>query len=160
MSLINYLNIDLNDIIILASSVHSFNDISKLIPKINLSNGLNTRRYMIDKINLPIKEKSLLYEMKTYMHDLFIKQDKMTMAHSIENRVPFTDNDLVEYSLSYLSNTNFNYSYLPNISKNTKIILKSYQLNILEIFLMISCGFFSSIFTVKIFKTKPRDNPL
>ena len=116
--------LDLNDIIILASSVHSFNDISKLIPKINLSNGLNTRRYMIDKINLPIKEKSLLYEMKTYMHDLFIKQDKMTMAHSIENRVPFTDNDLVEYSLSYLSSTNFNYSYLPNISKNTKKYLK------------------------------------
>ena len=117
-------NLDLDDIIILASSVHSFNDISKLIPKINLSNGLKTRREMIDKIKLPIKEKSLIYEMKTYMHDLFIKQDKMTMAHSIENRVPFLDNSLVDYSLSYLSNTNFDYSYFPNISKKTKKYLK------------------------------------
>ena len=115
---------DLNDIIILSSSVHSFKDISNLIPKIDLVNGLDSRRKMIKKIHLPNKRKSLIYEMKTYMHELFIKQDKMTMAHSIENRVPFLDNDLVEYSLSHLANSNFDYSYFPNISKNTKKYLK------------------------------------
>ena len=117
-------SLDFNDIIILSSSVHSFKDISNLIPKIDLVNGLDSRRKMIKKIHLPNKQKSLIYEMKTYMHDLFIKQDKMTMAHSIENRVPFLDNDLVEYSLSYLANSNFDYSFIPNISKNTKKYLK------------------------------------
>lgn len=117
-------NLNLNDIIILLSSFHSFKNISKLIPKIDLSNALNVRRKIIDKIDLPNKEKNLIYEMKTYMHELFIKQDKMTMAHSIENRVPFLDNSLVEYTLSNLSNSNFDYSYFPNIAKNTKKYLK------------------------------------
>ena len=62
--------------------------------------------------------------MKTYMHDLLIRADKMAMAHSIENRVPFLDNDLVEYSLSNLANSNFDYSIFPNINKNTKKYLK------------------------------------
>jgi asparagine synthase (glutamine-hydrolysing) len=117
-------NLNLNDIIILLSSTHSFKDISNLIPKINLLSGLDSRREMISKIKLPNKQKSLIYEMKTYMHDLCIKQDKMTMASSIENRVPFLDNDLVDYSLSNLAYSNFDYSYFSNISKNTKKYLK------------------------------------
>ena len=40
-------NLDLNDIMILSSSVH-FKDISKLIPKINLSKGLDVRRKMLN----------------------------------------------------------------------------------------------------------------
>ena len=117
-------SLDLNDIIILLSSVHSLKDISNLVPKLDLEKGLNSRRKIIKEINLPNKQKSLIYEMKTYMHDLFIKQDKMTMAHSIENRVPFLDNDLVEYSLTYLANSNFDYSYFRNINKKTKKYLK------------------------------------
>ncbi len=117
-------NLDLNDIMILSSSVHYHKDISNLIPKINLSKGLDVRRKTIKSINLPNKYKSLVYEMKTYMHDLLIRADKMAMAHSIENRVPFLDNDLVEYSLSNLANSNFDYSFFPNINKNTKKYLK------------------------------------
>ena len=117
-------NLDLNDIMILSSSVHSYKDISKLIPKINLLKGLDVRRKMIKSINLPNKYKNLVYEMKTYMHDLLIRADKMTMAHSIENRVPFLDNNLVEYSLSNLANSNFDYSIFPNINTNTKKYLK------------------------------------
>ena len=118
------MKLDANDIIILLSSVHSFNDIKNLIPKIDLFKGLVSRRKTIEKIYLPYKQKSLIYEMKTYMHDLFLRQDKMTMAHSIESRVPFLDNDLVEYSLSYLSHSNYDYSYFSNITKNTKKYLK------------------------------------
>lgn len=40
------------------------------------------------------------YEMLTYMPDLLMRQDKMSMAHSIENRVPFLDNEMVSTSLS------------------------------------------------------------
>lgn len=40
------------------------------------------------------------YEMLTYLPDLLMRQDKMSMAHSIENRVPFLDNEMVHLALS------------------------------------------------------------
>ncbi len=36
--------------------------------------------------------------MKTYLHELLMKQDQMSMAASIESRVPFLDHRLVEFS--------------------------------------------------------------
>ena len=42
---------------------------------------------------------SLLYaDTKTYLHELLMKQDQMSMAASIESRVPFLDHKLVEFS--------------------------------------------------------------
>jgi asparagine synthase (glutamine-hydrolysing) len=38
--------------------------------------------------------------MHSYLPDLLIRQDKMSMAHSIENRVPFLDNEVVENSFT------------------------------------------------------------
>jgi asparagine synthase (glutamine-hydrolysing) len=41
----------------------------------------------------------LLYaDMKTYLHELLMKQDQMSMAASLESRVPFLDWALVEFS--------------------------------------------------------------
>jgi asparagine synthase (glutamine-hydrolysing) len=41
----------------------------------------------------------LLYaDTKTYLHELLMKQDQMSMAASIESRVPFLDHKLVEFS--------------------------------------------------------------
>ncbi|NOR28392.1 MAG: hypothetical protein GQ540_07675, partial [Lutibacter sp.] len=40
------------------------------------------------------------YELLTYLPDLLMRQDKMSMAHSIENRVPFLDNEMVSTSLN------------------------------------------------------------
>ena len=41
----------------------------------------------------------LLYvDMKTYLQELLMKQDQMSMAASIESRVPFLDHKLVEYT--------------------------------------------------------------
>jgi len=42
----------------------------------------------------------LLYtDLKTYLHELLMKQDQMSMAASIESRVPFLDHRLVEYTM-------------------------------------------------------------
>ena len=41
---------------------------------------------------------SLYLEAKTFLHGLFLVEDKLSMAHSLENRVPFMDNDLVEFA--------------------------------------------------------------
>jgi asparagine synthase (glutamine-hydrolysing) len=41
----------------------------------------------------------LLYaDTKTYLHELLMKQDQMSMAASIESRVPFLDHRLVEFT--------------------------------------------------------------
>src|ERR1041385_6587240 len=41
----------------------------------------------------------LLYaDIKTYLHELLMKQDQMSMATSIESRVPFLDQKLVEFT--------------------------------------------------------------
>jgi asparagine synthase (glutamine-hydrolysing) len=41
----------------------------------------------------------LLYvDTKTYLHELLMKQDQMSMAASIESRVPFLDHPLVEWT--------------------------------------------------------------
>ena len=41
---------------------------------------------------------SLYLECKTFLHGLFLVEDKLSMAHSLENRVPFMDNDLVDFA--------------------------------------------------------------
>jgi asparagine synthase (glutamine-hydrolysing) len=41
---------------------------------------------------------SLYFEIKNFLHALFIVGDKLSMAHSLEERVPFMDNDLVEFA--------------------------------------------------------------
>lgn len=43
---------------------------------------------------------SLYFECKTFLHGLFIVEDKLSMAHSLESRVPFMDNDLVDFALT------------------------------------------------------------
>jgi len=47
-----------------------------------------------DYINL-----SLYFEAKTFLHGLLVVEDKLSMAHSLETRVPFLDNDLVDFAM-------------------------------------------------------------
>jgi asparagine synthase (glutamine-hydrolysing) len=42
---------------------------------------------------------SLYFESKTVLHGLLVVGDKLSMAHSLETRVPFLDNDLVDFAL-------------------------------------------------------------
>jgi asparagine synthase (glutamine-hydrolysing) len=42
---------------------------------------------------------SLYFEAKTFLHGLLLIEDKMAMAHSVEMRVPFLDNDLVDFAM-------------------------------------------------------------
>jgi asparagine synthase (glutamine-hydrolysing) len=41
---------------------------------------------------------SMYFEAKTFLHGLLVVEDKMSMAHSLETRVPFLDNDLVDFA--------------------------------------------------------------
>ena len=42
---------------------------------------------------------SLYFEAKTFLHGLLVIEDKLSMAHSLETRVPFLDNDLVDFAM-------------------------------------------------------------
>ena len=42
---------------------------------------------------------SLYFESRTFLHGLLVVEDKLSMAHGLETRVPFLDNDLVDFSL-------------------------------------------------------------
>lgn len=42
---------------------------------------------------------SLYFEAKTFLHGLLAVEDKLSMAHSLETRVPFLDNDLVDFAV-------------------------------------------------------------
>lgn len=41
---------------------------------------------------------SLYFEAKTFLHGLLVMEDKISMAHGLEMRVPFLDNDLVDFA--------------------------------------------------------------
>ena len=42
---------------------------------------------------------SLYLEAKTFLHGLLVVEDKLSMSHSLETRVPFLDNDLVDFAM-------------------------------------------------------------
>ncbi len=42
---------------------------------------------------------SLYFEAKTFLHGLLVVEDKLSSAHGLETRVPFLDNDLVDFAM-------------------------------------------------------------
>ena len=41
----------------------------------------------------------LYFEAKTFLHGLFVVEDKLSMAHSMETRLPFLDDEVVEFAM-------------------------------------------------------------
>ena len=58
-------------------------------------------RHHDDRLNAPETyiNHSLYFEAKTFLHGLLVVEDKLSMAHSLESRVPFLDNDLVDFAM-------------------------------------------------------------
>jgi asparagine synthase (glutamine-hydrolysing) len=60
---------------------------------------------VLDNWNAPLENDdnfiaaSLYLELKTFLHGLLVVEDKLSMAHSLETRVPFLDNDLVDFAM-------------------------------------------------------------
>jgi asparagine synthase (glutamine-hydrolysing) len=62
---------------------------------------------------------SLYFESKTFLHGLLIVEDKLSMAHSLETRVPFLDNDLVDFAMEVPVNLKLrNLKEVARISEN------------------------------------------
>ncbi|HEX6715493.1 MAG TPA: asparagine synthase (glutamine-hydrolyzing) [Pyrinomonadaceae bacterium] len=56
------------------------------------------RRVLSQAKDLSLLDGLLYADIKTYLHELLMKQDQMSMATSIESRVPFLDHKLVEFT--------------------------------------------------------------
>ncbi len=56
------------------------------------------RRYFDSTDTSSLLNRMLYADVKTYLQELLMKQDQMSMAASIESRVPFLDHKLVEYT--------------------------------------------------------------
>lgn len=73
----------------------------KLKPDFDFNKATQPRMDLYKSFGGSIFDKQVKYEIATYIPDLLIRQDKMSMAHSIENRVPFLDNEVVKRSFQY-----------------------------------------------------------
>jgi asparagine synthase (glutamine-hydrolysing) len=60
----------------------------------------NYRRYAQAEPRRPFLDQLLYADQKTYLVELLMKQDRMSMAASIESRVPFLDHPFVEFAAS------------------------------------------------------------
>lgn len=54
---------------------------------------------VVPQSNEDYVNQSMYFEIKTFLHGLFVIEDKISMAHSLETRVPFMDNDLVDFAM-------------------------------------------------------------
>jgi asparagine synthase (glutamine-hydrolysing) len=75
-----------------------------LAPEFAARVDLDQPRHVFDDLlepvaDLPPLDQILYYEFRTFLHGLLVLEDKLSMAHSLEVRVPFLDNGLVDYLL-------------------------------------------------------------
>ena len=84
---------------ILTSAFVSLKTAKEIYPKFSTRNALRDRKKIMKSLTGPKFLRQRKYEIKSYLPELLLRQDKMSMAHSIENRVPFLDNNLVTLAL-------------------------------------------------------------
>jgi len=72
--------------------------LARLRPGADLASALARRAAIFHEGGGDHLSNCLKYEMQTHLVDLLTRQDKMTMAHGVENRVPFLDRRVVEFA--------------------------------------------------------------
>lgn len=69
-----------------------------VMPEFDSRQALGERRAVYEALQGSPFNRHVQYELSTYLPDLLHRQDTMSMAHSIENRVPFLDHELVDWA--------------------------------------------------------------
>ena len=86
------------DRFIRSSQFHSEARLSKLRPESNLRQAVEERRALFREGSGDHLQNSVKYEMRTHLVDVLLRQDKMMMAHGVENRVPFLDRRVIDFA--------------------------------------------------------------
>ena len=89
-----------NQRMIMSSAFGSLSTAHALKSNFSLKKALKDRTQLLENLSGDTVLKQRKYELLTYLPDLLMRQDKMSMAHSIENRVPFLDNEMITKSLN------------------------------------------------------------
>jgi asparagine synthase (glutamine-hydrolysing) len=111
------------DTFIRASQFHSEARLSKLRPAANLRPALEKRRALFEEGHAGHLSNCLKYDMRTHLVDLLVRQDKMTMGHGVESRVPFLDRHVIEFARALPAEHLVGPS-LPTGEPGTKIVVK------------------------------------
>ena len=67
---------------------------------------LEVFRNLLETAEMPLDDgrdhvnASLLFEYKTFLHGLLLVEDRVSMAHGLETRMPFLDNDLLDFAVA------------------------------------------------------------
>jgi asparagine synthase (glutamine-hydrolysing) len=83
-----------------ATRISSASAARQVYPDLDESAAIEPRRDLYRATAGSPLERQRRYEMATYLPDLLLRQDKMSMAASIENRVPYLDNSLVNVAFT------------------------------------------------------------
>jgi asparagine synthase (glutamine-hydrolysing) len=75
-----------------------WNDVGRVWTRDIFKDVFKKHEHKLDKPEHYVNH-SLYFEAKTFLHGLLVVEDKMSMAHSLETRVPFLDNDLVDFAM-------------------------------------------------------------
>ena len=76
-------------------------DLAKKIYKsFKFKKAIKQRELILNSINGSAFTRQRKFDFMAYLPDLLMRQDKMSMAHSIENRVPYLDNNLVDLAFN------------------------------------------------------------
>lgn len=104
------------------SSYLSLDTLKEIKDDFRIERFMTRRRELFNSGAGDFVRKAQRYELRTWLVDVLIRQDKMTMANSIENRVPFIDHHLVELArripTKHLAKTHL------SVRKGTKVVLK------------------------------------
>jgi len=94
------------------------------LTNLRFEKALDTRLHMLEEVpsDWTTFDKISFLDIKTYLTPLLIRQDKMGMAATLENRVPFLDHELVEFGFSLTERYKLAASKNPHL--RTKPLLK------------------------------------
>jgi len=97
----------------------------EMTPQLDYKKVLNKRKKIYKSCQGNNLEQKLNYEMKTFMVDLLLRQDKISMASSIECRVPFVDQDLIAFTRNNINADDMlKCQSFKKQKQNTKLVLK------------------------------------
>jgi asparagine synthase (glutamine-hydrolysing) len=118
---------DETDFFISASMHMQPRELLKVRPGVDFRKLLDARRAIFEEGQGDHLKKCMKYEMQTHLVDLLLRQDRMTMAHSLEGRVPFLDRNLIAFIRSLPSSALVGHQLRVRDRRmhNTKILLKS-----------------------------------
>ena len=70
--------------------------VQRILPSFDRKRILDHRREILMSVSGDPYTRVMKYHFKTYLPELLLRQDKMSMANSIENRVPILDNEVID----------------------------------------------------------------